>query len=860
MGHPIKQPPAWIDRFLEWYCREELLEVIQGDLYELYQQRRKEKNEGVANLMYIWDVIRFFRWSTIRKVKTQNNTTMVTNYFKTGWRQIKSQKITSLITISGLALAIGFAITVFVFIDFFENMDQFHERKDRIYQVLNLVEGDDEIEQWSDISWAVAEQLGEPNEAIEHMTRIEFSNPNVRYQDEVFSESVWMVDPDYMQIFDFPMAQGDRYALRNKSSVLITENVARKYFGDEEAQGKMLTMKFSDQVSLDFIVQGILENLPKRASFGGEILISADNFRDVHPETIDEWEYLTDGIFIQLAENARVTDIAPQLSRLVSEQNLSSDEWQTAEYKPLILGKLSLEHMNIRQSIAGGSHPAGRRALAIIAILLLLVACFNYVNIAVSAAARRLKEIALRKVLGGYRGQLIRQFLIENFLVTLLAMVFGLILCYFILLPGFSYMLPISIPFSFSTITTAILFFAGMIALVTVLSGAYPAFYISRFQPVNIFRGREKFGASNWLSRILMVIQLMLAFTTIVACFVFNVNAYDMARKDWGYSHEDLISIPVQNSEQLNFMEARAMEMPDVESLVTSEGHIGLSNPVVLLKHKDLSINSILYKSDPDYPKVMGLRLKEGRWFNPQETQQTMIISQKVAERLNLSDPMETTLTVDSLKYRIIGIVEDFHQDIFYVEKSPVVFIPGKKSDMNFITLRTSPGSDLEVFNKLRSEWKEIAPDDPFEGIYQSEVMDSFFRENRSNQIVLGGISGIALLLACIGLYGLISFQVSRRLKEISVRKVLGASLAQIVSVVNKDYLIMLLIAMVVGMPIGYLFVNQLIVAIYPDPLPTTIWPFVLAFGITMLAMAVTLGSQIMRISTQNPAENLRTE
>lgn len=555
-----------------------------------------------------------------------------------------------------------------------------------------------------------------------------------------------------------------------------------------------------------------------------------------------------------------LSDITPELNRLVNQQNLSSEEWKTAEYQPMVLEQLSLEHTNIRQSIAGGSHPAGRQALAVIAILLLLVACFNYVNIAVSAAARRLKEIALRKVMGGYRSQLVRQFLVENFLVTLLAMVFGLLLSYFLLLPGFSYMLPLTIPFSFSTIPTAILFFLGMGVIVTLLSGAYPAFYISRFQPVNIFRGKEKFGSSNWLSRILMVFQLMLAFTTIVACFVFNVNAYDMERKDWGYSYEDIISIPVQSSEQINFMEARAMEMPEVERVVKSEGHIGLNNPVVHLKYKDLSVNSIIYKTDPDYPGTMGLNLVAGRWFEQDETQQTMIISNKVAERLNITDPLESSLMIDSLKYTIIGIVEDFHQDIFYLEKSPVVFISGRKESMNFLTVRTFPGDDLEVYEKLRSEWKVIAPDDPFEGIYQSEVMDIFFRENRANQIVLGAISGIALLLACIGLYGLISFQVSRRLKEISVRKVLGASLGHLVRVINKDYLIMLVIAMVVGMPLGYLFVNQLIVAIYPEPAPTTIWPFILAFSITLLAMALTLGSQIMRISTQNPADSLRSE
>ena len=836
------------------------MEEIQGDLHELFSIRSGEQGHFTASWKYAWDVLRFFRLSNIRSVKTQNNSTMTLNYFKTGWRQLKSQPSTTFINISGLALAIGLAITVFIFQDHFTHMDRFH--KNDIYQVLNHVEGDDEVEVWSDISLSVLDQLKFSSPAVKRATMIEYGEANVRYKEDVFREFVWFVEPEYLQMFDFPVKYGNRDGLEEKSAIAVTREKALKYFGRDDVLGEVLHVKLEGDVLASFTIAVVLDDIPKRASFGGDILIPVVNLFDIPGRERSDLTYLTDGVFFELAEGYAVSDVESLYAPFIADYNNASDRWQTVRFETVPLYDLSVRQIDIEGSIAGGAHPSGRIALTIIAGLLLLLACFNYINIAVSSASRRLKEIALRKVMGGYQHQITRQFLVENLLVCLMALILGVALCYFVLLPGFRESLPIYIPFSFTSWKTAVIFFVVLIAFVTLASGAYPAFYISRFRPAAIFRGNERFGNRQVLSKVLMVLQLVIAFSTIVACLVFNVNAVQMAQRDWGYVPDEVIAVPLMNQQQAEVMTSTISQWSDVSHVESSFGHVGDYNRLTQVNHHDLTVNAFMYSVGSQYADIMGMEIVEGRWIMETDKTgaQTVVINEKLAERLNLEHPLEETLIHDSVEYQVVGVVKDFYQQIYFMELLPTMFFPVKASEVNYVSLKVKEGKSREVNERLAKLWHTVAPNDPYDGFYQQEVMDEFFRENEANIMLLSVISGMALFLACIGLYGLVSFQVSRKMKEISVRKVLGAGMGHLSYVINRDYYWMLGIAIVVGLPSGYLLIDQLIQSIYPDPEPTTIWPFVLSVSVLGIAIMITLGSQLLRVRKENPVNILRSE
>ena len=857
------QPPKWADRFLRWYCNPELLEEIQGDVHELFDSRVAKEGAASAKRKFVWDVIRFFRWSNIKRTTTQNktlnNTAMIGNYFKTGMRNLVKDKVTSSISIVGLALAVGCAITSYIFVTFFLNMDSFHTQRDNIYQVINTVNAQGQNQRWSDVPITMEASLKEIS-AIDKLTRIEYGTANIRYNDLVFNEFLFFADPEFLQIFDFPIKQGSRKVLEDKSQIFISKRIAEKYFGQEDAMGKQISLKYDDGTIVSYFVGGVFDKYPNGASFAPSVLLSIESFFDLKPELRNEWSHLTDGIFITLKPGATPEDITPYFPDMVKAQNQSSSEMRTKAFSLMTMLEVSRENQVIIGSIIGGGSPAGRILLAVIAVLLLILACANYVNISVSSSTKRLKEIAMRKVLGGTRGMVIKQFLIENILICMIAIVLGIMISYFILLPGFNSMLPIVIPFSFNSVLSLGLFFAILLFFVGMASGLYPAFYISKFQAITIFRGNQKFGQKSLFSRILLTVQFVIAFFTIVTSFVFTDVSYQLANADWGYDAEDVITVPVANDQIFTALHDKVIESSQIDAVSGSFGHIGPYNRISVVKYGEEEMQTNIYMTDENYLDVLNLSLLEGRYFSSKGDANNAVVSQRLVRKMKWEEPLKSHFYYDSVRYEVIGVVGDFSTDDYYHESLPAVFIPKFEKGFNYLTLRAKAGSRDEAMDYVKASWKEIAPDDPFDGIYQSKVMDDFYDENRANIIIITTIAAITLFLACLGLYGLVTFNITRRLKEFSVRKVLGANLSTIVGLINRDYVWILSIAFIIGAPLGVFNMSTMLKSIYPDAPGVTAYPIIIAIFIMIIAFAITVGGQIYKVSKNSPADNLRTE
>lgn len=642
--------------------------------------------------------------------------------------------------------------------------------------------------------------------AVEDAGRVEFANAAFRHNDVVFNEFVWFVDPSFSSIFSFPTVEGSMNALQDRTKVLFTEEMAKKFFGDDPALGKPLSVKFQNGEIREFTVGAVIDR-PVTSSFYFSIFLPMDVFNDLKFKDEYDWSYLTDATFILLRDGSTIGEVSGQMDRYKNLQHESLPDYYVESYAFHPLNGLSQDGHDIVSSVSGGAHPAGIIAMSIISAMLLLLSCFNYMNISVATITTRLKEIGIRKVVGSGRKQIIQQFLTENLLLSVFAMGIGVLIAYLFFLPGLSTLFPISIPFAFSSGASMFFLFFGLLFFISLVSGVYPAFYVSSFEPVQILKGKEKFGQRSLFSRILLTTQFVLAFTLIVGCFVFIDNAIYLKNKDWGYDYTDNYTIPLTKADQFLVLRDRAETLPFVESVAGSDGHIGYRNPYVAIDHLGTKVQTVHYKIGANYLQTMNMRLREGRFFDESiatDFEEGVVINEVFAERMNWDNALEQTFEVDSVRKTVIGVIQNFHHDSFYEQINPVMFTPVKENQFLTISIKAKPGQVGQVESTMKEAWKEIAPDDPYEGFVQAKVGEDFHTDNNANVNLLVFISGMALVLSCLGLFGLVSYNITRRKKEFSIRKVFGANTVTIFKLMNGDYTWILGISFLVGAPGGF--------------------------------------------------------
>ncbi|HEY5692602.1 MAG TPA: ABC transporter permease [Cyclobacteriaceae bacterium] len=787
---------------------------------------------------------------------------MFRSYIVVGFRNAIRHRLNSTINIVGLSLALGVAITTFIFIDNQTHADQFHANIHRIYQVTNRTQAGDKLEDWGDSPIMLGPALIQDQSAIESATRIEFADVALRYNETVFTEFVWFVDPAFMTIFSFPTLKGNPQALKNQTEIILSKQIAEKYFGKTDPIGQSISIKFDDTRKEEFTVGAVIER-PTGSSLYPEVLLSMEKFENLRFKDSYDWSHLTDATFILLKPSHSITELGDAMDNYKKLQNSVSPQWLIEDFQFHPLKGLVLKGHEIISSVSNGAHPAGLIALSVVSALLLLLASFNYMNVSIATVATRLKEIGIRKVVGGRKVELINQFLMENFLLCTFSMALGLLLSYVFFLPGFNSLYPVSLPFEFSSSSSAILFFGGLLLFIGFVSGAYPSFYISSFMPIDIMRGRQKFGQRSLLSRMLLTFQFILAFTTIVGSFVFIDNSLYLKNKDWGYDQSQILSVPVGDNEKYLLLRDQLAQTENIVNIAGSMSHVGSNNTRSNLTHFEQRIEIVDYKVGFDYLETMNMRLKEGRFFNrniQSDQTESVIVNETFVEKMGWDSPLNESFELDSVKRYVVGVVEDFHYSGFYSTLGPALFRIIPEENFTYLTLQVSPGHLNETEEKIKSAWSTIAPDDPYSGLIQNDVFAEFNNDNNANVKLLSVISALTVILASLGLFGLVSFNITRRMKEFSIRKVFGANIPHIFNLMNKDYSWILVIAFLVGAPLGFFMMNQLIQTIYPDPQTAGPLPFSIAVAVMTTTVAVTVVSQIRRIKRENPSQTLRND
>lgn len=786
---------------------------------------------------------------------------MLKNYFKLAYRNLLRNKTASVINLTGLSIAVACSIVVFLFLQNYWTLDNFHENGDRIYIVEHVIE-DNGVEQ----TWGLAPApLGPAMKAafpqVERAVRMDLQGAFVQKGEAVFEELVYFVEDDFFEMFTFPLAQGVASVLQDPGAIVISHRIAEKLFADEDPMDQTLILSFDNQVRVPYVIRGVTAPPPENDGIRFDLLVGLEG-RPAAFSDLEDWANLIRGTFIQVTQPEDITVIAEGMKPFKDAYN--------AKITDRVIKSFAFDNLlhpadgahNVMRRPAEAPHPGPTIIFSMIVLMMMALACFNYVNIALGTTARRLKEIGVRKVMGGNRQQLIIQFMAENVLLCFLALLLGIVLAAAFLVPLFNAIMVLKVSIAWSENLALWFFLIGLLLFTAVASGAYPAFYVASFQPASVFRGSMAGTGKQRFTRAFLTIQFVLAFLAVIVSVVLVSTSEKWVGQDWGYNPDQTLVIRLRQADQYNLMRDAASQMAQITHVAGARHHIGEAFDRAEIGYTDTETVFRLDVGD-GYMEALGLRLREGRFFDKDFAgdETAVIVNQTLVAEQGWETPIGSSIRVDSVDYTVVGVLEDFkfYTGSFLIDE-PVLLTRAASETFGYLTVRFNTRAEDQTVAALKETWVSLFPDYPFEYFRQTSVFDGFYSSFNNVTNSFSYIALLALLIACMGIYGLASQRFMARQKEVGVRKVLGASSVNIALLVNQSFIKMLLIAGVIATVIGYGSLMMLVQAFEVRAIPVGPFPFILANLMVVVTATLAVASQLYRLVRVNPAAVLRNE
>lgn len=878
-------PPKKITDLLEWICPEYLFEGIVGDLEEQFYNDLEEVGERKARRRYWWGALRFMRPEIILrnkfKLKIINNM-MFSNYLKIAGRNMAKRKLFSFINAFGLSIGIAFCILIVLFIRDEQSFDQFHTNKDLIYRIEEKAyniwepEADEKYNYSAYIQTGVAPAVKEGISQVAYATRFNSGgNGIITYGDKVFTEQMAFVDPDFFKMFSFKMLSGNpENQLVDKYTVVLTPEVAKKYFGDEDPLDKVL--KIDHWGENDYTVTGIIENPPANSSLQFGMLLSQE-IRPFYERNLENWGNFNTPTFVQLVANADMAAFHESLQTLVDKhmkENLQRwvERYDAPEDETLFeyqYKSLNDIHLDTQVSWSGASDPQYSYILGGIALLILIIACINYVSLALTTSAARKTEVGVRKAIGAQRNQLVGQFAVESVVLAFISMLIGLMLMV-LFLPAFNEFTNKQIELSGLLIFQLIGLSFGLSLFVGLLAGCYPAFFLSGFKPSQVLKGGFTTKLKAGFTKPLVVLQFAMSAFLIISSVIMYQQMEYVTTKDLGYDQHQIIVVPTQagwNAESNKVVERMRNRLklePEFESVAGTSISFnqGWSKNGYTIdgEHK----SAYVYTVDPNYVQALNIRLKEGRNFNPEilSDSNALIVNEALVADMGWENPLEEHLNwredSASLGFKIIGVAENYHFRSLEAEIEPM-FLTLKNGYLTNILIKTKPGEVTASLDKLKTVWNELMPDKPFDYSFLDEDVAKQYASHQRWMKIMGLATLFAILISCLGLFGLAGINAVNRTKEIGIRKVFGAGLQNIFILLNKQYIYLALIAFVLATPLSWYIMQKWLADFqYSIDLSWQIFAVSIVAGLVIALGTVTYHA--FKASQINPASTLKYE
>ncbi len=808
---------------------------------------------------------------------------MIRHFILAAFRNAMRQKTYTLINVLGLAGGITCCLLLLLFVQFEFSYDKFNEKADRIYRVALERFYPDRVRLWGTTMPILAETMPREFPEVSQSFRLLGSFGNNRkfrfaYNDKVLLETeIMAADSNFFNIFSIPLINGDpNTALVNPQSVILTEETARKYFGDEDPVGKTLIF----EGNLNLTVTGVCIDIPENSHFHFKFLFSLSTTGVTRAQTwIAGWSVFN---YVVLHETADPKALEEKMQMLIEKYfwpELEEDDVRSIEeftaagngYR-FFLQPLTDIHLKSHndQEIEANGNITYVYMFAFVAFFILLIACINFMNLTTARSANRSKEIGVRKAFGSVRRQLVLQFLTESIFLSFVSLFLGLGLIY-PLLPLFNTIAGHTYSFTFFADFFVI---AGLITfalLVGIISGSYPAFLLSAFKPVNVLSGSLKQGVKGGaLRNCLVIFQFTASVILIVGTLVVKEQIDYMLNKELGYDKEHVIV--VENAMALGDQRLDAFkdELLTHTNVVSATGSFsypgqafdGLVHGAIGSSMEDrASIGNVF--GDYEYIKTLGIEILEGRDFSRDlaSDSSAVLLNETAVERLRLADPVGTQLIGDNTvpSFNIIGVVKDFHFMPLHNEITPVMFRLNRFNRAGFLSVRVKPENYSETISFIENKWNEFTGGTPFYFNYLDEnIALSYETEEKIGQIA-GMFSLVAIFISCLGLFGLSAFTSEQRSKEIGIRKVLGATVPGVVTLLSKEYAKLLTVSFLVAFPSSYFLMDRWLDNFaYTSKLSVTV--FLIAGILTLVIAMLTISFQTVRSAIANPVDSIRHE
>ncbi|HEX6889678.1 MAG TPA: ABC transporter permease, partial [Chryseolinea sp.] len=765
----------------------------------------------------------------------------------------------------GLAAAIGICVFAYAFARWTYSTDQFHELKNEVFLVTFFADREGTPQQYGTTPRPLGEMMKSDLAHVKKVCRVEDRNVVVKYEDNVFHERIRYTDPEFLEMFTFPLKWGTTGSLKDINSIILSEPMSIKYFGDQNPVGLTLVVKFNDQRSKAFKVAGVAKEFPKALTIRFDFLINFDNLGTSTPDyDLHDWSAFVDATFIQVDGGVNIGTVSGAMAKYKKLQHEAvKEEWAISSFAFEPLATLHQRSEDIRDDISRSSQTnyATINWLIGISLLLLALASFNYINIAIATAAKRLKEIGVRKSIGATRGIVIFQFLSENVLITFFALIVGVIMAMTIFIPGFEGLWDFNMDFRL-TDPRLWIYLVVVLLFTSIASGIYPSIYISRFQVVGILKGTVRFGQKNPITKILLCIQMTLSCIFMIVTVMFTQNTNYLSERSWGYNPHETMYALLPDKTSFEKLAPLMEQDPDVVSLSGSAHHVGKKNLTTVLNFGDREYEVDELAVDANYFETMQIQLLQGRAFEEHQgsDRQSVVINELMAKSIGWTQPVGQVFRIDSAQFEVIGVVKDFHSHSFVMPIRSTMFRVADEGEYRYLSLRAREGTALETYKQLQARWAQLFPETPFDGGYQEDVWGTYFETIGIYNLVWRTFSCMAIVLAGLGLYGLLTLNVAGRTKEFSIRKVLGAGIKNLTATISRQYVILFGISLVIGVPLGYMGGKLMLSSSYAYHMPFGISGVFIAVIILIALFLLTLSTQITKVMKFNPVEGLKVE
>lgn len=869
------QPPKLFLKFFRWYCHPRLLKPIEGDLTELYHERVAQFGQKKANRLFKRDVIILFRKDIIKPAGGTyrlNFYGMLKHNFLISLRTFKKYQSTFWINLTGLTAGLTAFMLIGLWVHDEVSKDQFHVHKDRLFKIYRTIKSGD----WpaftadSNSGLLIPELLSEmPEIASAVPVMQEFPYAILSVGDKKLKSSGLFAGKDFFNTFSFNLTQGSPdQVMQHPSSIVISQSLAEKFFKQQNPIGQIMHLVDNTDGEVlyeaDYVVSGVFDLKGLNTSEKFDFLLPHHLYLSHLEPRYKTWWSNSSKVYIQLHENVDLQAFESRLDALY-QQKMAAVYGDRPPPETVKMHLQPYHTVYLHNRYVNGVLSNGRISyvylFSAIGLLILLVACINFVNLSTALASRRLKEVGIKKVLGTSKGTLIMQHLMEAFLTVLASTGLAMVLVA-VILPGFNEVTGKALIPDFSSDQLGYL----MIIMVStaLMAGTYPAFFMSGLAPIDALKAKLRAsGSDSWVRKGLIIFQFALSIVLIIAVLTISKQVDYVRSKNLGYNRDNVITFERDGAivESTDPFLVEVSTIPGVVNATVLEGNItSFDNSGGGYKQQDKpSIQFTFARVGYDYVETLGLELKEGRSFSRDFSNEhdKIILNEKAIEVMGLDDPVGKVVNIRGNR-EIIGILKDFHYLSLHEPIAPMflIFEPG---DATSIALKLQAGKEMETIEALESAYQEINPGLPFQFTFLDEEYNALYRSELQVASLSTYFATIAIIISCLGLFGLTTFMTQRRIKEIGIRKVLGSSRLRIVALLGTNLFKMLLLAMIIGTPIAFTTLGQWLEN-FAYRIDLSVWHFVSGAIATIAIASLTVGYETWKAASVNPVNCLKDE